>query len=179
MHSSTQQTPRGVQPSYVTDDSIVLCKSAPSIENTYEIRVTIFFAVKDKKIFDLRIPEGARVDPSLAGLIKQQGGRISHKSCSDFTVSFSHFSKSGEEGDSWVLGDRLAWDSFRLSLKSSWLRDELQPGVTLSGQSLHRLMQELSGEDIRQRNIDDENIQQALYRLAQECDAQGGYIRVQ
>ena len=80
MHSAQQQTPRGVLPSHVTDNSIVLCKSAPSIENTYEIRLTIFFAVKAKKTFELRVPPSAVVAPDLAALIAQQGGRISQVS---------------------------------------------------------------------------------------------------
>jgi hypothetical protein len=179
VHSAPQQTPRGVQPSYVTNNSIVLCKSASSIANTYEIRLTIFFAVKDKKAFELRVPAGAAVDPDLVSLIKQQGGRISEQSCPEFTVSFTHFAQDGTEKDSWVLGDRAAWDTFRSSLKSAWLREELKPGASVSGQALRRLKQELSGEAIRQRNIDDENIQQALQRLVQECESQGGNIRVQ
>lgn len=179
VHAAPQQTPRGVQPSYVTDNSIVLCKSASSIANTYEIRLTIFFAAKGKKTFELRVPAGAAVDPSLASLIKQQGGRVSEQSCPEFTVSFTHFAQDGKEKDSWVLGDRSAWDTFRSSLKSFWLREELKPGASVSGQALRRLKEELAGELIRQRNIDDESIQEALQRLVQECEAQGGHIRVQ
>jgi hypothetical protein len=179
VHSAQQQTPRGILPSYVTDSSIVLCKSAASIENTYEIRLTIFFAVKRKKTFELRVPPGAVVAPDLATLIAQQGGRISRQDCSDFTVTFTHFDKNKKERDSWVLGDRSAWDSFRASLHSSWLRAELKPGTSFSGQPLLRFKQELSGEAIRLRNIDHESVQQALQRLIQECESEGGYIRVQ
>jgi hypothetical protein len=118
VHSAQQQPPRGVLPLHVTDNSIVLCKSAPSIENTYEIRLTIFFAVKEKKTFELRVPPSAVVAPDLAALIAQQGGQISQQDCSDFTVTFTHFDKSKKERDSWVLGDRSAWDSFRASLHS-------------------------------------------------------------
>jgi hypothetical protein len=179
VRSAQQQTPRGVLPSYVTDDSIVLCKSAPSIENTYEIRLTIFFAVKGKKTFELRVPPNAVVAPDLAALIAQQGGRISQQDCSDFTVTFTHFDKNKKERDSWVLGDRSAWDSFRASLHSPWLRAELKPGTSFSSHALLRFKQELSGEAIRLRNIDDESVQQALQRLIQECESEGGYVRVQ
>jgi len=179
VHSAQQQTPRGVLPSHVTDNSIVLCKSAPSIENTYEIRLTIFFAVKAKKTFELRVPPSAVVAPDLAALIAQQGGRISQQDCSDFTVTFTHFDKNKKERDSWVLGDRSAWDSFCASLHSPWLRAELKPGTSFSGQALLRFKQELSGEAIRLRNIDDESVQQALQRLIQECESEGGYVRVQ
>jgi hypothetical protein len=179
VHSAQQQTPRGVLPSYVTDKSVVLCKSALSIENTYEIRLTLFFAVKGKKTFELRVPLGAVVAPDLAALIARQGGRISRQDCSDFTVTFTHFDKNKKEKDSWVLGDRPAWDSLRASLHSPWLRAELKPGTSFSGQTLLRFKQELSGEAIRLRNIDHESVQQALQRLIQECESEGGYIRVQ
>lgn len=179
VHSTPQQTPRGVLPSYVTNNSIVLCKSASSISNTYEIRLSIFFAVNGKKQFELRVPPGAVVDPDLANLIKQQGGRISEQSCPEFTVSLTHFAQDGKEKDSWVLGDRAAWDTFRSSLKSAWLIEELKPGASISGQAIRRLRQELTGEVIRQQNIDNENVQQALQRLVQECESQGGHIRVQ
>ena len=179
VHSAQQQSPRGVLPSYVTNDAIVLCKSATSIENTYEIRLTIFFAVQGKKAFELRVPPGAVVAPDLAALIAQQAGRISQQDCSDFTVTFTHFDKNKKERDSWVLGDRSAWDSFRASLQSSWLRGELKPGASISGEPLLRFKQELSREAIRQRNIDNESIQLALQRLIQECETEGGYIRVQ
>ena len=178
MHSAQQQPPRGVLPSHVTDNCIVLCKSAPSIENTYEIRLTIFVAVKEKKTFELRVPPSAVVAPDLAALIAQQGGQISQQDCSDFTVTFTHFDKSKKKRDSWVLGDRSAWDSFRASLHSP-LRAELKPGTSFSGQALLRFKQELSGEAIRLRNIDDESVQQALQRLIQECESEGGYVRVQ
>ena len=179
VHSAPQQIPRGVQPSYVTDKSIVLCKSASSIANTYEIRLTIFFAAKNKKTFELRVPPSASVDQGLVILIKQQGGRILEQNCTDFTVSVTHFSKDGKERDSWVLGDRAAWDTFRSSLQSPWLRAELKPGTSVSGNALGRLKRELSVEAIHQRNIDDESIQQALQRLIQECESQGGHILVQ
>lgn len=179
MHSAQPERPRGVVPSYVTDKSIILCKSAPSIENTYEIRLTIFFAVNGKKSFELRVPPNAVVAQDLAALILQQGGQISRQNCSDFTVTFTHFDKSKKEKDSWVLGDRAAWENFRTSLHSSWLRTELKPGVSFTGQPLLRLKQELSGEVIRLQNIDGENLQHALQRLVQECESDGGYILVQ
>jgi hypothetical protein len=179
VHSAQQQTPRGVQPSYVTDKSIVLCKSSLSIQNTYEIRLSLFFAVNGKKTFELRVPPNAVVERDVAALIAQHGGRVSHQDCSDFTVTFTHFDKNKKERDSWVLGDRVAWGSFRASLSSSWLRTELKPGASLSGQSLLRFKQELSQEAISHRNIDDESIQKALQRLIQECESEGGYLLVQ
>jgi hypothetical protein len=138
-----------------------------------------FFAAEGKKTFELRVPPGAVIDPDLVSLIKRQSGRISHQSCSEFTVSFSHFSLDGRERDSWVLGNRSAWNNFRSSLKSSWLREELKPGASISEQAILQLKKELSGEVIRQQNIDDESVQQALQRLVQECESQGGHIRVQ
>ncbi|MBI5753289.1 MAG: hypothetical protein HZA59_14275 [Hydrogenophilales bacterium] len=179
MHSAQQQTLRGVQPSYVTDKSIILCKSSPSIENTYEIRLSLYFAVKEKKTFELRVPPKAVVAPTLSALIAEQGGRVSQRDCSEFTVTFTHFDKNKKEKDSWVLGDRAAWDSFHSSLRSTWLRAELKPGASFSSHPLQRFKQELIHEAIPFRNIDDESIQQALQRLIQECESDGGYILVQ
>jgi hypothetical protein len=179
VHPAPQGKPRSFLPSLVTESSIVLCKIAPSIENTYEIRLAIFFAVEGKKTFELRIPPGAVVAPDLAALIAQYGGRISHQDYSDFTVTFTHFDKNKKERHGWVLGDRTSWESFHTTLNSSWLRAELKPGASLSGQLLLRFKQELSGEAIGLRNIDGEIVQEALQRLIRECESKGGYIRVQ
>jgi hypothetical protein len=139
----------------------------------------ILIAVRAQKVFELRVPPNAVVAPDLAALVSQNGGRITQQECNDFTVAFTHFDKNNEEKDSWVLGNRAAWEGFRASLHSPWLQTELKPGTSFSGPMLLRFKQELSGEAIRLRNIDDEDIELALQKLIQECESEGGYIRVQ
>jgi hypothetical protein len=151
MASAQPQTPRGVQPTYVTDTTFVLCKKSPAIKNTYEIRLVLYFAVKGKKNFELRVPANASVDDQLSALITQQGGKILKQDCSDFTVSVTHFDKDGKERDSWVVGDKQAWGSFIQALHSPWLKSELKPNASFSQQSLLRLEQELSKERLRYR----------------------------
>jgi hypothetical protein len=179
MATAQPQTPRGVQPTYVTDTTIVLCKKSPAIKNIYEIRLVLYFAVKGKKNFELRVPANASVDGQLSVLITQQGGKILKQDCSDFTVSVTHFDKDGKERDSWVVGDNQAWDSLIQSLHSPWLKSELKPNASFSQESLLHLEQELSKERISLKNIDNENIQEAMQRIIQECKVEGGYVLVQ
>jgi hypothetical protein len=179
MASAQPKTPRGVQPTYVSDTTIVLCKKSPVIKNTYEIRLVLFFAVNGKKNFELRVPINANVDGQLSALITQQGGKILKQDCSDFTVSVTHFDKDGKERDSWVVGDNHAWGSLIQSLHSPWLKSELKPNASFSRESLLRLEQELSKERISLKNIDNENIQEAMQRIVQECKVEGGYVLVQ
>lgn len=173
------QTLRGVLPTYVTDTTVGLCKRTLAVQNTYEIRLAIYFAVKDNKRFELRVPEGASADSKLAELISQQGGKIISGDCTDFTISITHFDQSGKERDSWVVGDDKAWNSLLASIHSSWIKSELKPGAVISSQSLLRLETELSNESIQQENIDNENIKDALLRTIQECKTEGGYVLVQ
>ena len=177
--STQTQIPRGVQPTYVTDTTIVLCKKSSSIQNTYEIRLALFFAANDHKHFELRVPMNAKVDPKLSTLLSQHGGSIRNCDSKDFTISVTHFDKDGKERDSWVLGDNDAWNLLLQSLRSPWLKSEMKPGAIFSNSSLLRLEQELLQESLQLKNIDHENVQVALQRNVQDCISEGGYIVLQ
>lgn len=170
---------RGVQPTYETDTKVVLCKSSPSIRNTYEIRLVIYFAVKSQKAFELWVPADAVIEPSITTLISKVGGSIRKQECRDFSISVTHFDSSEIEKDSWVLGDRDQWIRFKDALHSPWLKSSLKVGASFSSDLLKRLDEELSKEQVSLKNIDDENIQIALSRLIQECRSQGGSIVIQ
>jgi hypothetical protein len=176
---NTEKNPRGVLPTYVTKEELVLCKSAPSIRNTYEIRLALYFAVKDKRRFVLRAPKNAQIEPSLKTVIAQNGGVVDDKKCEDYTVHISHFGPDGKETDGWVLGDKTQFLKLKASIQDSWLRDQLTAGATISGENVAKLGNSLQKETITQKNIDKENIGQALTNLVQICKQQGGFILIQ
>jgi hypothetical protein len=99
----TAKLARGVLPTHVGDREIVLCKTPPHLENTYEIRGALFLAVQAGKTFRLAVPVGASVDGGLAELVAKWGGEIQRRTCPSFTVGVAYFDGSGKERDSWVL----------------------------------------------------------------------------
>jgi len=176
---TTEKTPRGVLPTYVTKEELVLCKISPSIRNTYEIRLALYFAVKDKRRFVLRASKNAQIEPSLKTLITQNGGVVDDKKCEDYTVHISHFGPDGKETDGWVVGDKAQFMKLKASINDSWLKNQLAVGTSLSGENVEKLGSALQKENISLKNIDEENIGQALNNLVQICKQQGGIILIQ
>ena len=176
---TTDKTPRGVLPTYVTKEEVILCKSSPSIRNTYEIRLALYFAVKDKRRFVLRAPQNAQIEPSLKTLIAQNDGVVDDKKGEDYTVHISHFGPDGNETDGWVVGDKAQFLKLKASINDSWLKNQLSVGTAVYGENIEKLGDVLQKENITIKNIDEENIGQALSNLAQICKQQGGFILIQ
>jgi hypothetical protein len=176
---TTNPLPRGIQLTHVTKDEVILCKAGSFIRNTYEIRLALFFAAKDKLHFVLRIPPNAKLEDSLKALIEAHGGVIEKKVSKDYSVDIGHAAWDGKESDSWVLGDNKQFESLQRSLKSTWLRKELQIGATFSGKNLLPLLKELQKESIILKNVDGENVQEALIQLIHLCEKEGGLIYIQ
>jgi hypothetical protein len=170
---------RGVQPSYVTDDSFVLGKSCAEVRNTYEARLALYFAVTSKRRFVLEVPRGASVDASLRTKVIENGGEVRETELTNFSVYVGHESKAGKEGDGWVLGNSDAWESFRAALPSQWLKDRLVVGAEFIGADITTLERELATLSIAQTNIDDENVKEALLRLICSAREEGGKVYVQ
>lgn len=166
-------------PTYVTDDSVVLCKASPAIRNTYEIRLALYMALTRKSRFILAVRPGAKVEPGLRAHLEAQGGSVQEREFKDYSVYVGQIKASGVEGDGWVLGDAAALSEFHNSLASSWCKQNLVVGSSLFGEDLDVLERELSARTVSRSNIDQENIRDALLTLSRTVKADGGALFVQ
>lgn len=177
--SEDRGTPRGVLPTHVTDDAIFLCKSCQAVRNAYEIRLVLFMASQYGKPFVLCVSPGAEVGRDLREHLAKHGGSVQERKIDIYSVYIGHQNAQGSEGDGWVFGDSDAWRPFVASLKSQWLKQNLAPGVSFTGDGLSRLQQELEPESISQLNIDKENVKEALLALIVAARAKGGEVFIQ
>jgi len=121
--------PRGVLPTIVTDDRVVLCKISPVIRDAYEMRLCLYMAKTSGRSFVLQVPERARVEPALLLRIETHGGLVAEAAVSEYTVYFGALDAEGAEHDGWVLGDSSALEQLRGNLKSDQLKHALAPGA--------------------------------------------------
>ena len=56
---------RGILPTFVTDDRLVLAKASPVVRNTHEIRLAIYFSLKRESAFTLAVLPNAVIDAQL------------------------------------------------------------------------------------------------------------------
>jgi hypothetical protein len=172
-------TIRGVLPTFVTDNQVILCKAAPTIRNAYEIRLALFMAVQSGRAFVLEVLPSAKVDEALTAHIRQHGGDVVRAAIQEHSVYVGVIDSHGEEGDGWVAGNGQLWATVLEELRSPWLRDRLRVGGSVATGELPQLRDVLGTEVIRASNIDDENIRQALLRLGAEAFQVGGSVFVQ
>ena len=170
--------PRGVLPTYVTNDSAVLSKAAQTIRNTYEIRLALYMAKSKGLRFSLAIPPNAEVDTSIVSLFQEYGGEVQHGEFADYCVYFGHERPDGSE-EGWVLGDAAAMKRLTASFCSQFLRAHLMPGVKLSGAELDEVENALQDERIDLKNIDGDDVRDALVDLVKAARQSGGSLFVQ
>src|SRR5436309_981683 len=103
--------PRGILPTSVTDQQVILCKAAPTIRNTYEIRLALFMAAQSGRTFVLAVSPMAFVDQALEAHIRQHGGDIVREAIQRHSVYLGAVDREGAEGDGWVAGDGQTWGS--------------------------------------------------------------------
>src|SRR5262245_11007143 len=127
---------RGVLPTQVINREVVLCKSAPRLINSYEIRLTLFMAVRRKLTFVLGVNRQCEVAADLLEHIHRHGGSCCKGKIEEFSVYFGAANGAGAEGDGWVLGGRAAWELFRRSLTSERLQAAFVPGAWIQGSEL-------------------------------------------
>ena len=173
-----QRKPRGVLPTYATNEVVVLSKASPTIRNTYEIRLALYMAVSRGLRFILAVRPQAVVDPSITSLLQEHGGKIEEAQRDDFSVYFGHASPSGD-GDGWVLGDAAALSTLRDAIQSPWLKSRLNVGHEFSGAELVDLKAALDNESISSPNVDDENVGRALLALIAAARNDGGSVFIQ
>ena len=170
---------RGVLPTYVTDTKVILCKAAPKIRNAYEIRLALYMAVQSERQFVLTVSPTATVEKALEAHIRQHNGDLIRTAIDSHSVYVGSVDRDGEEGDGWVAGNNQFWANILGGVGSTWLRDKLSVGGLISLGELPRFRSALGAEVIRGCNIDEEEIQQALIRLAVESVQSGGSVFVQ
>jgi hypothetical protein len=170
--------PRGVLPTYVTDELAVLSKASMSIRNSYEIKMTLFMAVSKNLRFVLGVNPGAVVDESVQMLLQEHGGTIEQAVLEDYCVYVGKVRPNGDE-EGWVLGDADAWTGFIASLKSEWLRNKLRIGCEIRDDELSAVADALNMENSPAMNIDDENVVESMRSLVASARQEGGMLFIQ
>jgi hypothetical protein len=173
--------PRGIIPTYVTAERLVLCKASPSVRNTYEIRLALYFAIKDERTFELVVPTNCHVRPDLEAHLAKWGGSIVRSEAEDFSVYFGAEGADGAELSGWVFGNREQWGEVLALLESSWLSSELRVGAEFSGDALDKLAHELLAEPLLQNstNTDGEPFSEAVQRLVHLANESNGIVYIQ
>ncbi|WP_157499641.1 hypothetical protein [Lysobacter sp. Root983] len=175
---AVDRTPRGVLPTFMTDELVVLSKASPTIRNTYEIRLALYMAVSRGLRFILAVRPHAAVDPTIVSLLHEHAAKIEVVQLEDFCVYFGHDSPSGEK-DGWVLGDATAFSALKSTIQSAWLLERLNVGHEFSGAELGDLVVALRNECISALNVDGENVGQALMQLVAAAHKEGGSVFIQ
>lgn len=174
-----KNVPRGVMPTYITSTQYVICKDSPRIRNTYEIRLSLFFAMQEKKTFILTVPPDCNVDAALVSLIIQWGGKIARNRALHYSVYFGAESEDGTHLEGWVLGSDVQWKYILQSIQSPWLRQNLHVGAEYRGENLETLADELKNENIEVSNVDNEPFVLAALRLVSLAHPQNGTVFIQ
>jgi len=173
------QQPRGMLPTYVTSESIVLCKGSSTVRNTYEIRLALFMAVQQRLKFILAIRSGVQVESGLREHLQRHGGRVQEGAIDEYSISLGHTTRTGEEGDCWVLGDSEAHRRLLLAIDSEWLRERLDLNSIIVAEQSPQFEAALRSETFEATNLDGENVGNALAALCRELKSLGGFLFVQ
>ena len=176
--NAVQPPLRGVLPTYVTNDTVILSKAGPVVRNTYEIRLALFLAKSKNLTFTLSVKPEADVETSVVSLLKQHGGEIARASLDDYSVYFGHAKLDGEE-EGWVLGNAIALAAFHASISSAWLRSRLFVGANFIDTDLANLESVLRTETSSCLNVDGENAVEAIKSLVTAAKESNGVLFVQ
>lgn len=170
---------RGISYSNTNESAYTLNKNSSPIITSYELKLAIYFAVRDGKKFQLKIPEKAQVDDNLEKLIAKNGGVIINTEINNYTAYIGHMLPDGSEGDGWVLGDETAWKKLTNSQSKIPEVNYLSLGQRISQNECSEILSKNNNIKTQMLNIDQENIGVALKSLFQSCATQGGYLFIQ
>jgi hypothetical protein len=170
---------RGVLPTYVTDREVVLCKIAPRLINTYEIRLGLFMAAQRQLAFVLAVSQECAVAPDVLSHVTRFGGTCRRGDIQEFSVYFGAADASGVELEGWVLGDREVWEKLRAALGSERLRAALVPGAWLEAGAAQEVATELREERTGVCNVDGEPLLEATLALADTVARSRGALFIQ
>lgn len=171
--------PRGILPTYVTGQNLVLAKASPLVRETYEIRLACYFALRREKVFTLALLPDATAAEPLRTYLGRWGGEVVHFELDAYSVAFTAEREDGAELETWVLGDQDDWFALRESLASAWLKDQLQLGATFADADLHEFADVLASEELAGTNLDREPLQAAVARLVATARENNGRLFVQ
>jgi len=158
---------------------MVLSKNSRHIRNSYEIRLCLYFAAQDSRALVLAVRPGTLIDQDVSTHIAEHGGRVVEVVMSDFSVYFGALDSNGKELDGWVLGNSDAWLRFRDAVRKYEFLQELSPGQSITSKDLLGLKSELTHLKTDLRNVDDENLFDALRDLVAIAEHSGGTLFVQ
>lgn len=169
---------RGCLPTYVTDDALVLSKVAPSIRNSYEIRLALYMAKLKGLNFVLAVPLETEVDSAVQSLLKDHGGSIQTASLNDYSVYFGRVAPNGDE-EGWVLGNSESFRMLRNAIRLPLLQDRLTIGSVIFAGEAAQIESEIMKENFQLTNIDGEEFRNALLTLLEDTRINGGLVFVQ
>lgn len=169
---------RGVLPTLVTGQDLVLCKAGPTVRNTYEIRLALFMAKSDSKRFVLMVKPEAVVEQSLVELLAAQGAELRRSEIAGHSVYVGCLFRDGSE-QGWVLGDDQALATFRAALKSGWLREKFTLGALIPLRELLQFGNEMWEESPDQQNVDGESVKEAVLALMADAIRHEGSLFIQ
>jgi hypothetical protein len=173
-------TPRGIVPTYVTDDRLVLCKAAPTVQNTYEIGLALYLAAQSHRRFVLATRSEAAIERSLEAHVLKHGGSIAHEPhLRDYSVYLGAAARNGQELEGWVLGDNERLASALATCRSPWLAEQLRVGASFVGPQLNVLRREVAAAELAGTNVDDEPLRAAILELIRRADEAAGMVYVQ
>ena len=170
---------RGVLPTFVSDQKVMLCKAAPIVRNAYEIRLALFMAVQSGRSLVLAVNRNAQVEAELEGHIGKHGGSVCRTDIQSYSVYIGAIDSAREEMDGWVAGSNKAWDAILADLHSDWLRERLRVGAVTGSQELDQMQKILNQESFSGQNIDNEDLRLALIDLADQAWRADGCLFVQ
>lgn len=169
---------RGCLPTFVTDNAVILSKIAPSIRNTYEIRLTLFMAKSRQLALILAVPPNTVVDGDVHSLLEEHGGKIQTATLDDYSVYFGRIAPNGDE-DGWVLGNSKSFQKLLDAIQSPMLRERLTIGTTICTDEVIQIENELKNEKLEMNNIDNEDFLSAFRALLANTRTQGGFVFIQ
>ena len=170
---------RGILPTYTSKDHVILCKTAPAVRNTYELRLALYMAISTNRSFILRVQRDSTVDPSVESLMSTHHGKIIWDNLRDYSVYIGALDAMGKEIDGWVFGNAERWEDLVGSLFSPWLQSHLRVGAEFSQEQLDTLAHDLAKEKIEEMNVDDERFIEAVQRLIALAQNHNGTVYVQ
>lgn len=169
---------RGVLPTLLTGQDLVLCKAGPTVRNTYEIRLALFMAKSESKRFVLMVRPDAVVEESIVELLRAQGGELRRSDIASHSVYVGCLYHDGSE-EGWVLGDDQVLATFHAALKSGWLREQFKLGALIPLRDLLQFGNEMWEENSDVQNVDGENAKEAVLALMVDAIKHEGSLFIQ
>jgi hypothetical protein len=170
--------PRGVLPSYTTDELVVLSKASPRVRVTYELKLTQYMAASNGLNFVLAVPPGAVVAREVMTRLEEHGGRLHREAMPHYSVYIGHAKLDGSE-DGWVLGDQDTLKAVVQALRIGRLSQRFALGAVWAHEELQEFASDWSAERFEIQNIDGEDVRHAVDSLVRQASREGGTVFIE